>query len=143
MKQKIFLQGSEVRLNGDDQCFRFLKTQAISGSLAKSSADALELVFVNGKLIQKFNWQYEDRDQIDIEEDEVNFTYFPAPIHDFFALQKAKNGDSFLGGELPEGFQLPILRACPSFQYLGTLSPKTEGLGWLPFDLDLLHLIGQ
>mgnify|MGYP005748049069 FL=1 len=138
MKQKIYLAGSEVRLNGDERCYNFLNTQAISGTLAKSSVDALELVFENGKLIQKFKWQYEDRDQIDIKEDEVNFTYIPAPIHDFFALQKAKNGDSFLGGEVPEGFQLPRLKACPSFQYIGTLSPKTEGLGWLSFDFHMV-----
>lgn len=137
MKQKIFLEGSEVRLNGDEQCYRFLNTQAISGSLAKSSADALELVFENGKLNQKFNWQYEFRDQLELEEDEIGFPYFSAPIHDYFALKAGKEGYSFLGGELPEGFQLPKLGACPSFQFIGTLSPKTEGLEWLPFDLHL------
>jgi hypothetical protein len=137
MKQKIFLEGSEVRLNGDDQCYRFLKTQAISGPLAKSSADALELVFEDGKLIKKFNWQYEFRYELDIEKDEIGFPYFPVSEHVYFALQKAKQGDSFLGGELPEGFQLPKLDSRPAFQFLGTLSPKTEGLEWLPFDFHI------
>ncbi len=138
MKQKIFLEGSEVRLNGDDQCYRFLKTQAISGPLAKSSADALELVFEDGKLIKKFNWQYEFRDELDIEKDEIGFLYFPVSEHVYFALQKAKQGNSYLGGELPEGFQLPKLDTRPAFQFLGTLSPKTEGLEWLPFDFHLI-----
>jgi hypothetical protein len=136
-RQKIFLEGSEVILNGDEQCVKFLKTQAISEKLAKTSTDAIELIFENEKLIKKFNWQFGDRDELELLPEEKGLSYIPVVPHDFYMLQPTKTGYSHLGGEIPKGFHLPKFDTCPSFQFVGTLSPKTPGLDWLPFEFHL------
>jgi hypothetical protein len=136
-RQKIFLEGSEVILNRDEQCVKFLKTQAIPGKLAKTSTDAIELIFEDGKLVKKFNWQFGDRDELELMPEEKGMSYIPVDPHNFFMLHPSKPGYSYLGGEIPIGFHLPKFDSCPSFQFVGTLSPKTQGLNWLPFEFHL------
>lgn len=135
--KKIFLEGWEVKLNGDQQCYRFLETQAISEELALTSTDALELVFEDNRLVEKYNWQYGDRSKLELDESESAFQYYPVTPNEMYLVNQTDSGFSHLGGELPEGFKLPKFDSKPSFQYLGTLSPQTSGLEWLPFDFNL------
>jgi hypothetical protein len=136
-QQKVFLEGYEVKLNGDDQCRRFFKTQAISEELVQTSVDALELVFEEGKLTQKFFWSYGDRDEVELTLEEKGMAYIPVVPHDFYIFKTSDTGSSYLGGDLPTNFKLPKFEERPSLQFLGTLSSETVGLEWLPFDLHL------
>lgn len=137
-QQKIFLEGSEVRLNGDEQCVKILKTQTISKELAETSVSALELVFENGKLKKKFEWSYGDRDEDVLEEDELGMPSINVTPHTFYLIQITDSSASYLGGEVPTGFKVPKYESRPSFQYIGKLSKETDGLNWLPVDLHLV-----
>ncbi len=137
MKKIIYLIGSEVLLNGDEQSLKFIETQAVEKEVARENVDGLELVFKDTKLVKKYQWMYGERDELSLEESEayMELKFDPIP-HQIYIIEKSETtSESYLGGRIPMGFIIPKFNKKPSFQFLGTLSNATKGLEWLPFDL--------
>lgn len=139
MKNSIYLIGSEVLLNGDEQSLRFIATQTVEKKVALENVDGLELVFQGNKLVEKYQLMYGDRDELELADEEVGFQipFQPTPNPIFLIETSESKTNSYLGGETPQEFVLPKFDSKPSFQFLGLVSNKTEGLDWLPFDIFL------
>lgn len=137
MKKSIYLVGSEVLLNGDEQSQRFIETQVVEKEVARENVDGLELIFKDNKLVKKYQWMYGERDELSLEKGEANMELKFDPIpHPIYVIEKSEStSESYLGGGIPNGFTIPEFNRKPSFQFLGTLSNTTKGLKWLPFDL--------
>jgi hypothetical protein len=139
MRKSVFLVGSEVVFNGDDQSLRFLETQTVEENVALENVNGLELVFEQNKLVKKYQLMYGERYELELEEEEIGFELPIDPIaHPVFLIKESiPKTNSYLGGETPSQFNLPKFDSKPSFQFLGILSNKTEGFEWLPFDIHL------
>ena len=58
--------------------------------------------------------------------------------HPIFEIDLTGEGENYLGGEPPAGFNMPKFEFNAPFQYLGKLSKSDEAFNWLPFDLHLI-----
>jgi hypothetical protein len=139
MEKRVFLVGSEVIFNGDDQSLRFLETQSVEENVALENVEGLELVFEKNKLVKKYQLMYGERFELELEDEEIGFELIIDPIaHPIFLINESETKtESYLGGITPSNFNLPKFESKPSFQFLGTLSNKTEGFEWLPFEIHL------
>ncbi|MFT5770776.1 MAG: hypothetical protein ACI9ZX_000161 [Algoriphagus sp.] len=137
MTKSVYLVGSEAVFNGDPQSLRFLETQTVAEKVALANSEGIELVFEKGILVKKYQLMYEEKYELELKQQEIGFKlpFEPKP-HPIYVIEKSETtSESYLGGEIPDGFTIPKFNRKPSFQFLGTLSNTTEGLEWLPFDL--------
>jgi hypothetical protein len=137
MTQSVYLVSSEAVFNGDPQSLRFLETQTVAEEVALASSEGVELVFEKGILVKKYQLMYEEKYELDLDQEEIGFKLpFEPKAHLIYSIEKSETtSESYLGGEIPNGFTIPKFNRKPSFQFLGMLSNKTESLEWLPFDL--------
>lgn len=137
-EKHIYLAGWEAEFNGDEQCHRFLETQAISEKTASSVWSSIELVFKDDKLVKAYDIEEGQRTTRELKESEKNFEFVDVKPHQLYEIRQTSNSKSYLGGEPPNEFAIPKFEFNAPFQYLGKFSKTDEPFSWLPFDLHLV-----
>lgn len=137
-EKHLFLAGWEVELNGDAQCYAFIKTHATDKKTACSLGTAIELVFKDEVLAGAYDLEGGRRIPRPLKATEQKFRYVETPLNTAWQIVPAERAESYLGGEPPQGFQMPVFPFNAPFQYLGKLSAADEAFQWLPFDLHLV-----
>lgn len=134
----IYLAGSEVSLNGDEQCEKFILTQAINQETALNIWTSTELVFRDDELVQVFSIEEGLKKERKLKADEKTFEYLTAEPHPIYIMESAMGSDCYLGGKPPKNFKIPQFDFNAPFQYLGKISNSCDGVDWLPFDLHII-----
>lgn len=137
-KKYIYLAGWEVEFNGDEECEKFMKTQAIDKETAKNVWSSIELIYVNNKLAKAFDREEVFKEERTLNNDEIGLEYEYVVPNKIFSLIEATNSTSYLGGEAPPEFTIPKFDFNAPFQYLGKFSRSEAAFNWLPFDLHLV-----
>lgn len=137
-QETVYLAGFEVKLDGDEQCQNFLKTQVIDEATSNGIWASIELQFKNGKLIKAFDKIEGKREERNLDSTEIGLELIELIPHQIHELQLTGNANSYLGGEFPEGFVEPKFDFLAPFQYIGKLSKEDEAFAWLPFDLNIV-----
>lgn len=133
----LYLAGWELEINGDEQCYKFIQTQAIDAETAKRIDVGLELVFTNNRLSAVFELEDGEKSARPLSPEEEQFEYVAATPHQMYEMVEVAESESYLGGETPADFHLPKFDFTAPFQYLGKLSKSDQAFNWLPFDLHL------
>lgn len=137
-EKHIYLAGWEAEFNGDEDCQKFLETQAIDKPTAQTVWSSIELVFKDNKLSKAYDYEEGQKTERKLNKNEIGFEYVDIQPHQIFELHRARNSQSFLGGEAPSEFTTPTFEFNAPFQYLGKFSKSDEPFDWLPFDLHLV-----
>lgn len=137
MKKSIFLAGSSVRLNGNEECINYIAAQITTKNIVVSLESGIELVFENEKLIEAFDYEDGDKYMRPLLADEKGLTYPTLTPNRIFQLVQNNNGLHQIGGEIPDDFQLPNNNGIIPFQYIGYINDKDPYFDWLPFKIHL------
>jgi len=135
--KSVFLAGWEVHLNGDQQCENFIATQITNRGTVETLYSGIELVFENNKLIRAYDYEEGNREDRELNADEIGLEYKEFEENRILQLVEDKNGLHQLGGEIPNDFQLPDNNCVVAFQYLGFIENRDKNLSWLPFKVHL------
>lgn len=135
--EAIYLIGWEVLLNGDQQCQNFIATQITDQQTFEHTGFGLELIFTNKKLTLVNEYNDGVRTERILEKEEIGMPYFEFKKNKILNAIESNDGLHQLGGELPDGFQLPENNCAVPFQYLGFIDHRDPNFGWLPFKLHL------
>lgn len=135
--KNIFLSGWEVDLNGDQQCENFIATQITNKQTVEKNYSGIELVFENNKLIKAYDYREGSRKDKQLTADEMGLEYKEFEENRILQLVGNLNGPHQIGGEIPNGFQLPENDCAVPFQYLGFIDNKDKYFNWLPFTVHL------
>jgi hypothetical protein len=137
-EKSIFIAGSQVVLNGDEQCEKFIITQAIEKETAMNIWSSKELIFINNELDHVVDIEEGIKHERDLKDNEKSFDFFAVETHSIYAIEDVLNSDSYIGGSPPRKFGFPEIHLKASFQYIGKLSKSANGINWLPFDLHII-----
>jgi hypothetical protein len=137
-EKSIFIAGSQVVLNGDEQCEKFILTQAINEETAMNIWSSKELIFINNELDHVIDIEEGIKHERDLKENEKSFEFFPVKAHTIYAIDDVMNSDSYIGGLPPRKFEFPEIDTKAPFQYIGKISKSASGIDWLPFDLHII-----
>jgi hypothetical protein len=137
-EKSIYLAGSEVSLNGDGQCEKFILTQAIDQETAFNIWTSTELIFRDDELAQVFSIEEGLKKERKLKADEKVFEYIAAEPHPIYIMENAMGSDCYLGGKPPKKLKIPKFDFDAPFQYLGKISCSRDGVSWLPFDLHII-----
>lgn len=135
--KSIFLAGWEVHLNGDQQCENFMATQITSKGIVETLYSGIELVFENDKLVKAFDYEEGNKKERELKVDEIGLEFKEFEENKILQLIEDDDGLHQLGGEIPNGFQLPENNCIVPFQYLGFIDNQDKNFTWLPFKLNL------
>lgn len=137
-EKSIFIAGSQVVLNGDEQCEKFILTQAINEETAMNIWSSKELIFINNELDHVIDIEEGIKHERDLKDNEKSFEFFPVKTHTIYAIDDVMNSDSYIGGLPPRKFEFPEAHQKTPFQYIGKISKSANGIDWLPFDLHII-----
>ncbi|QCE40053.1 hypothetical protein [Psychroserpens sp. NJDZ02] len=136
--KKQYLAGWEVNLDGKEHCLSFIETQITDKQTAESMYSHIILTYDENNFLEFAESRDEDEnnEELIIRDDQIK--YRDLRINKIFNFEKAKNGENWIGGNIPSDFLIPK-NTCPgSFQYLGKLSKESKAYDWLPFDINLI-----
>lgn len=135
--KSVFLVGFEVDLNGDQQCENFIATQISNKGAIDTLYCGIELVFEDNKLVKAYEYEEGSRRERQLKADEIGLRYKEFVENRLLQLVEDKSGLHQIGGELPNGFQLPENNCVVPFQYLGFIDNRDKNFSWLPFKVHL------
>lgn len=137
VKKEIYLAGYEhtIEFGDNDLCERFLVAQGISREAARMQYSAMKLTFRGDRLVKVEELEEgENLGARELTASERRFAYREIPIHTCLDLVSNPAGHHQLGGEPPEGFQLPAGDLAVPLQYLGFFNRADPNFAWLPME---------
>lgn len=136
--KKQYIAGWEVNLDGKEHYQSFIETQITDKITAENLYSHIVLTFNENNFLECAESKDEDGNVEELIIRNNHIQYKELRINKIFNFEKSKNGENWIGGNIPSDFLIPK-NSCPgSFQYLGKLSKESEAFKWLPFDLNLI-----
>lgn len=136
--KSIYIAGWMGEVNGSELCEDILSAQTTKKENILGIGEALELVFADNELIEIFYYEEGIKSVRKISDLEKLFKYKEYEIHNIYNLHFDINGLHYLGGTIPQSFNIPYLKENKPFQYLGLISNSDSNFNWLPFDINLV-----
>lgn len=139
MKQEIYLKDwHKIPFNGNQEYEKFVKTQITDKETLENSFNGYKLIFENGKLIKIFDYEDGEYTEKELSENEIGLKLPKYGLNKFYKIVEDELGFHQLGGEVPEGFQIPENDCIVPFQYLGYFDNKDKNFDWIKFRLHLI-----
>ena len=140
-----YLAGWEVQLDGKEHCNSFIRTQLVEKRTAQNQYSYIELNFDTEDLlasVKLYSRGVQESgplfDNLKADEAIGKLRFEDLVPNKLYGFVESHDGANYLGGEIPNDFEIPDNQCPGSFQYLGMLSSKDEAFDWLPFDLHLI-----
>ncbi len=137
ISNRIYLAGIDVRLNGNEECKRYIITQSTTKKVIKNLEVGLELIFKNGQLLEAYDYEDGERFSRFLMADEKAMPYIECEPHPLLVVSANPKGLHQLGGIQPNTFITPENFCRVPFQYLGFITNEDPYLSWLPFPIHL------
>jgi hypothetical protein len=134
--KNVYLLGTQVILNGDQQCQNFIATQNTYFEYLIYTS-GLILTFKKGRLVKAVYCDEGRQKERPLMESEQPFEYVEYPKNFLYKMVLDRKGPHQIGGEVPADFKLPDNKLAIPFQYLGYITNKDKVFRWLPFTLHL------
>jgi len=139
-KTEQYLWGSTLYLEDELAFQAFVQTHRISQeTFEKATQEDLigtKISYSDGKvneIIEVFEWGEEP---VELTEHLKSFSFKAHPENEVrYMIPSTTMTNSYLGGEVPEGFHMPIGIEIPvPFQMIGLFSKRDPAFSWLPFE---------
>ena len=114
------------------------RLKSLTKKTAQTIYSSIELIFKDNKLIKSYDYEEGVKTLRTLNDSEKGLEYIDLKPHQIFQIIKSRPSQSYLGGEIPEGFTIPKFEFNAPFQYLGKFSASDQAFNWLPFDLHLV-----